>query len=238
MIYAARRYASAMHGLAPVQWVSDSSIRIELGSEISAETRARVYAAYHALRRLTLAGLLDITPAYTSILLTFDPLRLESPGDALAAVGDSLAGASEVSPPPPRTVEIPVCYDARFAPDLESVARLHGLAAAEVIALHAGAEYHVDFLGFSPGFPYLSGLPKELATSRLESPRTEVPAGSVAIAGGQAGIYPRATPGGWRLIGRTPLRLFEATRNPPSMVALGDRVRFVPITPDQFEAHR
>ena len=215
-------------------WTSESAIRVQIGSAVSAETRARVHAAYRALRRAGLAGLVDITPAYTTILLTFDPLRVDDPDAALAAVRGRLGGLAEEAPPVPRTVEIPVCYDAAFAPDLADVAAMHGLSVAEVIAMHAGAEYEVDFLGFSPGFPYLNGLPQRLATPRLETPRPRVPAGSVAIGGGQAGIYPQATPGGWRIIGRTPRRLFDADRPEPALLSAGDGVRFVPISPARF----
>jgi inhibitor of KinA len=137
---------------------------------------------------------------------------------------------------PSRRVEVPVCYDEDLAPDLRDVARHVGLSADEVVRLHAGATYVVRFLGFSPGFPYLAGLPERLAMPRLERPRVRVPAGSVAIAGGQAGVYPQATPGGWRVVGRTPLRLFDADREPPALLRMGDLVRFVPVPRARFDA--
>lgn len=129
------------------------------------------------------------------------------------------------NPPPPRTFEIPVRYDGE---DLEEVARLAGLSRDAVVRLHAGAAYSVRFLGFQPGFPYLDGLPPELDLPRLERPRVRVPAGSVAIAAGRCGIYPRESPGGWRLIGTTPAVLFDAAKDPPALLSPGDRVRFVP----------
>lgn len=230
------RYAVGMPEPAPTAaWCSECAIRVEVGSAVSEGARAGVYAAHRALLRPGLPGLLDITPAYTTVLLTFDPLRVEDPDAVLAAVRGRLGGLAAVTPPPTRTVEIQVCYDAEFGPDLADVASMHSMSPAGVVALHAGAEYRVEFLGFSPGFPYLSGLPEGLATPRLETPRARIPAGSVAIGGGQAGIYPQATPGGWRIIGRTPRRLFDAGRAEPSLLRAGDGVRFVPISRERFE---
>lgn len=134
-----------------------------------------------------------------------------------------------------RFVEIPVCYDGEFGPDLADVARHTGLSVEEVIARHSAVEYRVHCLGFAPGFPYLGGLPPELATPRRATPRQGVPAGSVAIGGAQTGIYPQSSPGGWNVIGRTPLRLFDADREPPALLKAGDRVRFRPITRGEFE---
>jgi inhibitor of KinA len=136
----------------------------------------------------------------------------------------------------PRLIEVPVCYDAEFAPDLETVAQHCGLAPNEVVARHAAARYGVRCVGFTPGFPFLGGLPSQLATPRRKSPRTAVPAGSVAIGGPQTGIYPLRSPGGWNIIGRTPLRLFDVTREPAALLRAGDRVRFVSIGREEFEA--
>ena len=135
-----------------------------------------------------------------------------------------------------RTVDIPVCYGGAFGPDLESVAELHGIPADEVVRMHSAATYTVYFLGFVPGFGYLGGLPDALRTPRLSSPRTRVPAGSVGIAGSQAGVYPFSTPGGWRLLGTTPLRMFQKDREGMSLLAIGDEVRFRPISAAEFEA--
>ena len=154
--------------------------------------------------------------------MDFDPLRTNA-GGMERALREAAADADRAPLPPPRTVEVPVRYG---GPDLDDVARLAGMTADEVIVLHSGAEYVVYFLGFSPGFPYLGGMPEALATPRLASPRLRVPAGSVAIGGSQTGIYPVASPGGWRIIGRTPLELFRADREPPALLAMGDRVRF------------
>jgi inhibitor of KinA len=135
-----------------------------------------------------------------------------------------------------RPVEIPVCYDREFAPDLEEVARHAQISTKEVVDLHTGAEYRVACIGFVPGFPFLAGLPKTLATPRRATPRKEIPPGSVGIGGAQTGIYPLRSPGGWNLIGRTPLKLFEPAKDPPTVLCAGDRVRFRAITRQEFES--
>jgi inhibitor of KinA len=145
-----------------------------------------------------------------------------------------LARLEEVKLPKPRHVEIPVCYGGEFGPDLEEVAALRGIETEQVIRLHSSATYRVYFLGFAPGFAYLGQLPEELVTPRLATPRKHVPAGSVAIAGNQTGVYPFATPGGWRLLGRTPTRMFRADRDGLSLLSIGDRVRFTPIPSERF----
>ena len=136
--------------------------------------------------------------------------------------------------PEPRRVEIPVCYGGEYGPDLEYVAELNGRTVEEVIAIHSGADYLVYFLGFSPGFPYLGGMPESIAAPRMPAPRKRVPAGSVAIGGNQTGIYPMASPGGWRIIGRTPVRLFRADAEPAVLVEMGDHVKFVPVSKGDF----
>jgi inhibitor of KinA len=150
------------------------------------------------------------------------------------AAAEAYAQAAALELPAPRTMEIPVRYGGADGPDLEEVAALNHLSAEEVIAIHSGAEYLVHFLGFSPGFPYLGGMPESIAAPRLETPRRSVPAGSVAIGGRQTGIYPTASPGGWRIIGRTPLRLFQPEADPPVLLQMGDHVRFVPVAGGGF----
>lgn len=218
----------------PMSWASDHHLRLELGNDASAATHHRVRRAYERLRRVGIPALRDLTPAYATILLTFELAELDAEraeGEVRAALAHDDDATIES---PTRLVEIPTCYEGDFAPDLADVASMHALAPADVIARHAGAEYTVHFLGFSPGFAYLGGLPTDLATPRLDRPRLRVPAGSVGIAGAQTGIYPHATPGGWRLIGRTPIAMFDGTRDPPALLAMGDRVRFVPISRERF----
>jgi KipI family sensor histidine kinase inhibitor len=199
---------------------------VTFGEEISA-------AAHIAVRGLTAAlagsrGVLNLHPAFASVLVEFDPRRHTHAGME-ALVRSAIEDATEREPPPSRLIEIPVRYGGEFGPDLDDVARHRDLTPRRVVELHAGAEYEVYFVGFSTCFPYLAGLPAELATPRLAAPRRLVAAGSVAIAGAQAGVYPLASPGGWRIIGRTPLSLFDPAGEPPPLLRMGDRVRFVPL---------
>lgn len=205
---------------------SDRSLLLVFDDRIS-------LAAHRDVLRLTpllgsVRGVTNVHPAYASILIDFDPLRIRR-FDIERTAGELFAQAAAAPWPEPRTVEIPVAYGGEYGPDLEAVAALTGHTLDEVVALHSGAEYLVYFLGFSPGFPYLGGLPESIAAPRLETPRRRVPAGSVAIGGQQTGVYPMASPGGWRIIGRTPLRLFEPEADPPALLQMGDHVRFVAI---------
>lgn len=220
----------------PLVWSGDGALRVALADAPSLAAHRRVAAACERLRRAAIPALRDITPAYTTVLIHFDPLAVE-PRSAEEAVRGALdALPSNPSPSGSGMIEIPACYDAGCAPDLESVAAIHTLTPREVVEIHSGAEYTVAFLGFVPGFPYMLGLPERIRTPRLDSPRLRVPAGSIGIAGDQTGIYTGNTPGGWRLIGRTPRRMFDARRDPPSLLSMGDRVRFVPITAAEFRA--
>jgi KipI family sensor histidine kinase inhibitor len=181
------------------------------------------------------AALRNIHPAYCSLLLKFDPLHTDH--DRLqATLLQYLARIEHVSLPEPREVEIPVCYGGDHGPDLIEVGSLHGITPEQVIELHSSATYLVYFLGFVPGFAYLGGLPDALVTPRLATPRRKVPSGSVGIAGNQTGVYPVSTPGGWRLLGRTPVQIFRPERKELSLLAIGDRVRFTPISPAEFAA--
>jgi KipI family sensor histidine kinase inhibitor len=170
----------------------------------------------------------NVHPAYASLLIDFDPLAT-SHAELERAAGELMAQAANAPLPEARMVEIPVTYGGEEGPDLEQVAALAGHTPDEVIGMHSSAEYTVYFLGFSPGFPYLGGMPEAIAVPRLETPRRKVPAGSVAIGGRQTGVYPMASPGGWRIIGRTTLRLFDPEADPPALLRMGDHVRFVPI---------
>jgi KipI family sensor histidine kinase inhibitor len=205
---------------------SDCSLLLSLGDEISFEAHLAVARLTRCLQGVP--GILNLHPAYTSLLVDFDPRRLSHP-QVEALIEERIAAHSAELPPEPRHVEIPVWYGGEFGPDLCDVARHTGLTEARVVELHAAAEYVVYFVGFSTCFPYLGGLPPELATPRLAAPRKNVPVGSVAIGGAQAGIYPLASPGGWRLIGRTQVKLFDVSASPPPLLRMGDRVRFVPV---------
>jgi KipI family sensor histidine kinase inhibitor len=209
------------------QWTaaSDHSLLVSLGDEVSLDIHENVLRLSLLLKGKP--GLLNIHPGYCSVLISFDPRRTAY-AQVESAVREALRKMESVELPTPRTVEVPVRYGGADGPDLEDVARLHKIPADEVVRIHSAADYLVYFLGFSPGFPYLGGMPLEIATPRLGTPRRHVPAGSVGIGGDQTGIYPVASPGGWRIIGRTPLEIFRADRDPPTLLRMGDHVRFIP----------
>jgi len=208
---------------------SDSALLVVLGDRMAPEVHRRVRRLLRRLDEAALAGLADCSPAYASILVRFDPLRTDHA--ALGAEIEELAAGLDAAPlPESPIVEIPVHYGGEHGPDLEDVARFAGLLPENVVALHTGTIYDVYFLGFTPGFAYLGAVPDRIACPRLETPRRAVPPGSVGIAGLQTGIYPAGTPGGWRLIGRTSVPMFDAARDPMSHLAIGDRVRFVAAT--------
>jgi KipI family sensor histidine kinase inhibitor len=179
--------------------------------------------ALHCVR-----GVLNVHPAFSTVLVDFDP-RLRTHSEMQTLLEERIEAAGHEAAPEPRTVEIPVCYGGEFGPDLEDVARHNSLSTDAVVEQHSAAEYLVYFVSFSTCFPYMGGLPPQLATPRLSAPRKRVPEGSIGIAGAQTGVYPLASPGGWRLIGRTPLRLFDPAAEPPALLRMGDRVRFVRI---------
>ncbi len=222
--------------------LGDSALRIELGDTIDERTLARVRAADEALTAVPLPGVVEVVPAYTTLTVYYDLPALIATGapadDAVVwltgQVAQRLKKAGKSSVRGARVVEIPVCYGGEFGPDLGRIAGLAKLSVEEVVRRHAKPEYLVALIGFAPGFPYLLGLPKELAMPRIIRPRMQVAAGTVGIAGEQTGIYPLATPGGWNLLGRTPLRLFRPENTPPTLLQAGDRVKFRPITAEQF----
>jgi KipI family sensor histidine kinase inhibitor len=206
-----------------------------LQSQITREANENVRRLLRLLELEPVAGVRNLHPAYCSLLIKFDALRMEH-GELQAILRRYLERLDEVRLPEPRHVEIPVCYGGEFGLDLAEVCKLSGVTEAQAVGLHSSVEYLVYFLGFVPGFAYLGELPKELVTPRLAAPRKRVPAGSVGIAGNQTGVYPFATPGGWRLMGRTPLKMFTAENNGLSLLSIGDRVRFMPISRERFAA--
>ena len=214
---------------------SDRSLLVSFGDRVGGDLHDRVRRLLRALDAAPLAGITNLVPAYASILIRFDPALLDHDRVADHALRALERGAG-LQPEAKRQVEVPVCYGGEHGTDLEEVARLCGLTARQVVEAHAGTLYQVYFLGFVPGFAYMGDLPAPIACARLDTPRRMVPAGSVGIAGRQTGVYPAATPGGWRLIGRTPLRLFDPRREPMCLLEMGDRVRFVPTPPERFAA--
>jgi inhibitor of KinA len=206
----------------------DAALVLRFGERIDPAINDRVLAALGALDRNPHAAVLDLVPGYASLMVLYDPGRATAP-EVEAWVTSTLAAAPATAPAPGRRVEIPVFYDPRVAPDLEPLAAEKALSVDELVALHAAGEYRCYLIGFRPGFPFLGGLDPRLHAPRLATPRVRVPAGAVGIAGQQTGVYPVASPGGWRLIGRTPARLFDPDRAEPFLVRAGDTVVFAPL---------
>jgi len=217
------------------QRASDQSLLIYFGQQITLEAHEHVRRLLRLLELEPIAGVRNLNPAYCSILVKFDALKWRH--EKLEEILKRYLGRlEEVTLPEPRQVEIPVCYGGEHGPDLNDVSAMHGVTPAQVIELHSSTTYLVYFLGFVPGFAYLGELPEALVTPRLATPRRRVPPGSVGIAGSQTGVYPVATPGGWRLLGRTPIAMFRSDRDALSLLSIGDRVRFTPISAEQFAA--
>ncbi len=217
--------------------LAEDALLLRFGEHIDATVNAHVHAAVAILRQQL--PTLECIPAYASVLLHFDSRAWRNadaanPHQALERAVRVALDAGETSPVVCREQEIPVCYGGTHGPDLAEVARHLGLSIDEVIIRHSATDYRVAMIGFAPGFPYLLGLDPTLAMPRRRDPRQRVPTGSVAIGGAQTGIYPVELPGGWQLIGRTPLRLFDVRATPPSLLSAGDRVRFRAIDEDEF----
>lgn len=208
---------------------------VEYGEGVNLEVNRKVHATAARLRRRPPAGVEDALPSYCSVAVIYNPLLT-----TLSELESAILRLEEISSAPgwtpsPRTVEVPVCYSGRYGPDIGFVAETSGLTIQEIIALHATPSYHIYAIGFAPGFCYLGGLDPRLFAPRLESPRAMVPAGSVGIAESQTGVYPLNSPGGWRIIGRTPLRLFAPERPEPFLYDAGDSIRFTSISAEDFE---
>lgn len=214
----------------------DTALTVEFGDTISLEINHRVVSLNDAILKAKIKGVEELVPTYRSLLVRYDPLKTSYEQlafhikDLEKAVKDY--GEKGVS----RKTIVPVVYGGEYGPDLGHIAQLHGLSEEQVISLHSREEYRVYMIGFVAGFPYLGEAPEEIATPRLLTPRLKVPAGSVGIAERQTGIYPREAPGGWQIVGRTSLKLFDPRHEPPALLKPGDRVRFRPISEDEYSA--
>lgn len=222
-----------------IEPLGETRLLLRFGGRIDAGLNAQVHAAAAILGAAGLAGVGDLVPSYASLALAYDPAAWATgdrpPWQRLAAAARAALAASRPGAAPPRhSIVVPVRYGGAHGADAGAVAARCGLTLDELVACHAAADYRVAMLGFAPGFAYLLGLDPRLHAPRRAEPRVRVPAGSVAIGGAQTGIYPSELPGGWQLIGRTPLRLFDPARTPPCPLAAGDRVRFRPIGDDEF----
>ena len=212
----------------------DLAVSVEFGEEISVEVNTRVRALEFLIREKGPAGVLEMVPTFRSLLVYYDPRQVGY--DALcAAVAELVPQASTAVLPPARAVELPCCYDAELGLDLEAAARRLELPVAELVRLHSGAEYLVYFIGFTPGLPYMTGMPERIRLPRLETPRTQVPAQSVGIGGSQCCIYSVDSPGGYWILGKTPLRLYDPEAPDPILLRPGDRVSFRPIDRAEYE---
>lgn len=227
-----------------IEPLGDSALRVGLGTEPDAATVARVQAAAQVLRDAPPAGLREVVPAYTTLTLHYRPEDVAGEPDDLRPPWQRLAAQVQALLRRPRRraavaareVVVPVCYGGEAGPDLAAVAAHCGLSEDEVVRRHLASPHQVAMLGFAPGFPFITGLDSALRTARRATPRTRIPPGSVAIAREQTCIYPLETPGGWNLIGRTPLRLFDPAATPPSRLRPGDRLRFEAIDAGRFDA--
>ncbi len=220
-----------------IEPLGDTAAIVKWEGLTSAESLLQVHSLSSSLQAVRIPGFEAVVPAFASLTVHYDPcsvnwVRVED------LLWKRLLDLTPFPRVPGKCVEIPVCYDLEFAVDLSELAMLHGMVIEDVVELHSTAEYTVQMIGFAPGFPYLAGLPSMLETARRSTPRLRVPAGSVAIGGKQTGVYTLETPGGWNIIGRTPLALFQPQNDPPSLLSVGDQVRFVPIRLEEFLSQR
>lgn len=227
--------------------ISETAILVQFGNEINKSIQIKVKAFADYIDEKPFEGMIECISAFTSVTVIYDPVKVRK------AYGKSNQFAYEIvqseinkilndivteSNGKSRIVEVPVCYGGKFGPDLEYVAAYNKISIEEVVKIHSEGEYLVYMIGFAPGFPYLGGMSEKISAPRRESPRTEIPKGSVGIAGMQTGVYPISTPGGWQLIGRTPLELFRPKNRIPSLLKTGDIVKFIPISNEEYEAYK
>ncbi len=225
--------------------LGDQAIVAELGTSINLTTHNHVQQFISQLDRIHPDWMIEYIPAFTTVTIFYDPLKIHDnylPDSTTLPYNWVYQQVLDIAHSAPareqsqaRTIEIPVCYGEEFGPDLDVVAKRSQLQPEEVIDLHTAGDYLVYMIGFAPGFPYLGGMDEAIATPRRKDPRQSIPAGSVGIAGGQTGVYPIETPGGWQLIGRTPFQLFQPQQDPPSLLLAGDRIKFKAISKDEFK---
>ncbi|ANF96768.1 5-oxoprolinase subunit PxpB [Paenibacillus bovis] len=224
--------------------LGDSALLIEFGQEIHSDTLGRIQTAAQQIEQNPFPGWIECVPSYTTLAVYYDLAVLSlmnhpgSPGiyEQVCQLVEQrlLTALVQEKKQASRIVEIPVCYGGEYGPDLQVVADHNRLTTDQVVQIHTSGDYTVYAIGFAPGFPYMGGMSPQIAALRKQTPRLTIPAGSVGIAGGQTGIYPLETPGGWQLIGRTPVRIFDPAQSPPALLQSGDRVRFLSITAEEY----
>jgi KipI family sensor histidine kinase inhibitor len=214
--------------------MGDRGLLLEFGDEISSEVNEKVRRMALAIQSQTIKGIVETVPTYRSLLIIYNPLTL-SIDDLKKGLYLIEKGLQQTPFSEPKLTRIPVVYGGSYGPDLEGVAKYHQISGEDVIHLHCSKPYFIYMIGFMPGFPYMGELPEALVTPRLKTPRLSVPAGSVAIAQKQTGIYSMDSPGGWQILGRTPVKLFGPEREPPALLQMGDLVQFYPISEKEFE---
>ncbi|MDK2562245.1 5-oxoprolinase subunit PxpB [Romboutsia sedimentorum] len=212
----------------------DKALVIEFSDKISDEVNSKVRSMMIAINQRKLEYIVEIIPTYRSLMVNYNPLKIEY-DELINSLKDIEQSLGNIEIPPPKVIEIPTLYGGEYGPDIENVAKHNNLSIDEVIKIHSSKEYLIYMLGFTPGFPYLGGMDKRLETPRLKVPRTKIPAGSVGIASKQTGIYPIDSPGGWQLIGRTPLKLFDINKGNPFLLSAGSYIKFTPITKEEFD---
>ncbi|HBT33265.1 MAG TPA: allophanate hydrolase subunit 1 [Pusillimonas sp.] len=221
-----------------VQFLSagDTAMVVQFGQVIDRVLSDQVLALSRRIRALSIPGVVDLVPTFRSLLINYDPTQVR--GADLQATLEGLLESGDTEAQAVRQWSVPVCYDGEYAPDLQEVAQTAGLSADEVVQLHTDTQFHVYMIGFVPGYPYMGDLPKSLVLPRRSNPRTRVPPGSVAIASTMTAVYPIESPGGWHLIGATPIRLFDTRLEAPALFKPGDKVRFKPVAAAEYQRIR
>lgn len=217
-----------------IKIAGDQSILVVFGNDINIETNRLVRQLAELIETKTINGIKETILGYTNLLINYDPMKL-SYSTLISIVEELVKDINPLEEGEQQTINIPVIYGSKWGPDLKDVAKTSGLTEEEVIRIHTEPLYLVYFLGFSPGFPYLGGMSTKIATPRLASPRTRIPSGSVGIAYDQTGIYPASSPGGWRLIGHTPLALFDFNKEWPFLLSPGDQIKFSAVTKEEYD---
>jgi len=215
--------------------MGDRGLLLEFGDEISPEVNEKVRRMTLAIQAGAIEGIVEIVPTYRSLLILYNPLIL-SIDDLKKRLERIEKGLQQTPFPEPKLTRIPVLYGGSYGPDLEEVAKYHQISPEEAIRIHCSKPYFIYMIGFMPGFPYMGELPEGLITPRLKTPRLSVPTGSVAIAQRQTGIYPMESPGGWQIIGRTPVKMFDPEKDPPALLQMGDFVQFYQIGEMEFDS--